>query len=51
MHDSERLLITGEIGLVILGLAGLFSGQPQLAYSAVGAFVGLLAGHLNGRRS
>jgi len=42
------LLITAEVGLMMMALAGLCTGQEQLAYTASGAFVGVLAGHLNG---
>ena len=51
MKNSERVLLVGEVGLIVLGLAGLAYGQPNLSYTAVGAFAGLLAGHLNGRQS
>lgn len=42
------LLVTAEAGLIALALAGLCTEQEQLAYTAAGAFVGVLAGHLNG---
>lgn len=42
------LLITAEAGLIALALTGLCTEQEQLAYTAAGAFVGVLAGHLNG---
>lgn len=50
MHANERVLIVGEVGLVIIAVVGLFTGQEALAYTATGAFAGLLAGHLNGRQ-
>ncbi len=50
MEDKTIVLITGEVGLVALGLGGLYFGQPSLAFTAAGAFAGLVAGHLNGAR-
>lgn len=51
MHANERVLIVGELGLAALGLTALLVGQTDLAAVAVGAFAGLLAGHLNGRQA
>ena len=48
MKDNTLLLMTAEFGLMALAIAGLCTGQEQLAYTAAGAFVGVLAGHLNG---
>lgn len=50
MKDNTLLLMTAEIGLMVLAVSGLATGQEQLAYTASGAFVGVLAGHLNGRQ-
>lgn len=48
MKDNTILLITAEAGLMLLAVAGLCTEEQQLAYTAAGAFVGVLAGHLNG---
>lgn len=48
MKDNTLLLLAAEVVLAALGIAGLCTGQEQLAYSAAGACAALLAGHLNG---
>ena len=48
MKDNTILLLAAEGGLAVLAIAGLCTGEQQLAYTAAGAFVGVLAGHLNG---
>ena len=50
MRENTLLLLTAEVGLLILAVAGLCSGVKELAYTASGAFVGVLAGHINGRQ-
>jgi len=50
MKDNTLLLMLAEIVLALLGVAGLCTGQEQLAYAASGACAALLAGHLNGRQ-
>jgi hypothetical protein len=51
MKENTLLLLTAEIGLVLLAIAGLCTEEQQLAYTAAGAFVGVLAGHINGRQA
>ena len=48
VKDNTMVLLGGEVGLVVLGIGGLLVGQMAIAYVAVGAFAGLVAGHLNG---
>ena len=48
MKDNTIMLIVAEVGLLALGLVGVCIGQEPLAYTAAGAFVGLVSGHLNG---
>lgn len=48
MKDNTIMLLCAEIGLIVLGIAGLLTENEPLAYSAAGAFVGLVGGHLNG---
>ena len=48
MKDNTLLLLSAEVGLLALAIAGLCTEQEQLAYTASGAFVGVLAGHING---
>jgi len=51
VKDNTLLLMTAELGLMVMAVAGLLTGNEQLAYTASGAFVGVLAGHLNGRQT
>ncbi len=48
MKDNTCLLLTAELVLAAVGIAGLVTGEEQLAYTAAGACAALLAGHLNG---
>lgn len=48
MKDNTVLLMTGEIILGVMGCIALCTGNNELAAVSAGAFVGLLAGHLNG---
>ena len=50
MRENTLLLLTAEVILAALGIAGLCTGQEQLAYTAAGACGALLAGHLNGQQ-
>ena len=51
LKENTMLLLTAEIGLCVLAIAGLCTDNEQLAYTASGAFVGVLAGHINGRQA
>lgn len=48
MRENIVLLLLAEVVLAALGIAGLVTGEPALAYTAAGACGALLAGHLNG---
>jgi hypothetical protein len=48
MKDNTILLLTAELVMALLGVAGLCTGNAPLAYTAAGACGALLAGHLNG---
>ena len=48
MKDNTMCLLTGEVILGVMGTVAVVLGQNELASVAAGAFVGLLAGHLNG---
>jgi len=48
VKDNTFLLIIAELVLAALGVAGLCTGEQELAYTAAGACGALLAGHLNG---
>ena len=50
MKDNTLLLLGAEAGLLALAIAGLCTGQDPLAYTAAGAFVGVLSGHINGQQ-
>jgi hypothetical protein len=51
MKDNTILLIVAEAGLITLGIAGLCTHNEPLAYTAAGAFVGVVSGHLNGAQA
>lgn len=51
MRDNTLLLLVAEVGLLLMALTGLVTGENRLAYMAAGAFSGLLAGHLNGAQA
>ena len=48
MKENTVLLLVAEAGLFGLAAISLAKGDQQLASVAAGAFVGVLAGHLNG---
>ena len=50
VRENTLLLLTAEVILAALGIAGLCAGQEQLAHTAAGACGALLAGHLNGQQ-
>jgi hypothetical protein len=45
------LLISGVLGLIVLGSIAQVCNNSQLAAVAVGALAGLIGGHLNGTES
>lgn len=51
MKDNTIVLLAGLAAVTILGIAGLFTGHPDLALLAGGAAAGLLGGHLNGTQA
>jgi hypothetical protein len=48
MKDNTILLVSGVLGLIVLGSTAQLCGNAQLAAVAVGALAGLISGHLNG---
>jgi len=48
MKDNTIVLIVAEVGLMLLGAVAMLMGHLGIAGTAAGAFVGLVAGHLNG---
>ena len=50
MKENTILLLVAEGGLFGLAAISLFKGDKDLASMAAGAFVGVLAGHLNGQQ-
>lgn len=50
MKDNTLILLVAECGLIALAVAGLVCGVDDLARYASGAFVGVLAGHINGQQ-
>jgi len=48
MKDNTIVLVVAEMGLFGLAVVGAFLHEIALCYTASGAFVGVLGGHLNG---
>ena len=48
MKDNTYIVLAAMCGLIILGVVGMLTSNAPLAYTAVGAAAGVVAGHLNG---
>jgi hypothetical protein len=51
MKDNTIILLAAEAGLFGLAAIGALLNELALAYTAAGAFVGVLGGHLNGNQT
>lgn len=51
MFDKIKTIHIVTLCLTFLATVAMFTGQPELAYIAVGALVGWIGGNKNGSRS